>query len=286
MNKKSFTLIELLVVIAIIGILSSLIIARFSNVRDNARIANTLQWSVGQHRLLANDLVGHWNFDDENNRLKDLSLYGNHGLWKNQPGLIPLEKVRDGVLGSGGKSIYFDGSADFIHAVHQSFYNDLFTGGQFTFSVWIKADRSLEGRAIFGTFLDKWSGGTPCIGSRLSMLNDGRMNFELCLTTGHAAMNSSHKNFEQWHHVVGTAIWNGFDTKSRIYVNGLLENSQTSSYPMNDHIRQPINIGWMGYHDYYFPGLIDDVRVYKIALTAEEVSRIYAETKDKYLAKD
>ncbi len=45
MNKKSFTLIELLVVIAIIGILSSLIIARFSNVRESARIANTLQWS-------------------------------------------------------------------------------------------------------------------------------------------------------------------------------------------------------------------------------------------------
>ena len=35
--KKGFTLIELLVVIAIIGILSSLIIVNFANVRKNAR---------------------------------------------------------------------------------------------------------------------------------------------------------------------------------------------------------------------------------------------------------
>jgi prepilin-type N-terminal cleavage/methylation domain-containing protein len=70
MSKKSFTLIELLIVIAIIGILSSLVIARFSNVRDNARIANTLQWSAGIHRTLGANLVGYWPLNGD---LNDLS---------------------------------------------------------------------------------------------------------------------------------------------------------------------------------------------------------------------
>ncbi len=38
MNRKGFTLIELLVVIAILGILVSLILPRFSDVRNNANI--------------------------------------------------------------------------------------------------------------------------------------------------------------------------------------------------------------------------------------------------------
>ena len=76
MDKKSFTLIELLVVIAIIGILSSLVIGRFNNLQERARIANTLQWSAGVHRTLGANLVGHWPLNGD---LNDISGYGING---------------------------------------------------------------------------------------------------------------------------------------------------------------------------------------------------------------
>jgi prepilin-type N-terminal cleavage/methylation domain-containing protein len=106
MNKKSFTLIELLVVIAIIGILSSLVIGRFSDWGENARISNTLQWSAGTHRVLGAHLVGHWPLNEGSEMVaKDVSGYDNHGTMHN---FQESDWDNDGVPGTGDKALGFD----------------------------------------------------------------------------------------------------------------------------------------------------------------------------------
>ena len=81
-----------------------------------------------------------------------------------------------------------------------------------------------------------------------------------------------------------TYVWYG-GSNFHVYLNGRLETSisydghagVSSFYGLVIGKRGGINAG-------YFIGNLKDIRIYDTALTAEEVGRIYAETKDKYLA--
>ncbi|MGI6198362.1 MAG: LamG domain-containing protein [Candidatus Cloacimonadaceae bacterium] len=84
----------------------------------------------------------------------------------------------------------------------------------------------------------------------------------------------------QWIHLVGT--WNGADGVSKIYKNGVLDNSSVKIESMNHTIyyntSYPAMIGNWGYlwgSNYYMIGYIDDVRIYNRALTDAEVSHLY-----------
>src|SRR3990167_187861 len=71
-----------------------------------------------------------------------------------------------------------------------------------------------------------------------------------------------------WTHVVGS-----FDgTTSRVYVNGVLENSGTGRTYTSD--TTALKIGMRDDLGFPFPGLIDEVRVYNRALSASEIKAL------------
>jgi hypothetical protein len=74
----------------------------------------------------------------------------------------------------------------------------------------------------------------------------------------------------KWHHVVG--MRNG--SNWRIYVDGVLENSATGG---TGTLATPwtLQIGHESGSVYWFPGTIDDVRIYNRALSAAEVKQLY-----------
>jgi hypothetical protein len=84
-------------------------------------------------------------------------------------------------------------------------------------------------------------------------------------------------NDGQWHHAVGT--YDG--TQLRLYVDGRLDNSEPA-YGKITSSDQPIYIGQSPdapfRKDRHWNGLIDDVRIYSYAFTAEEVEKLYRET--------
>jgi prepilin-type N-terminal cleavage/methylation domain-containing protein len=256
MNKKSFTLIELLVVIAIIGILSSLVIARFSNVRENARIANTLQWAAGQHRLMGANLIGHWSLNGNTN---DISGYGSTGTLHGTSSFV------DGVQGTGNLSLQFNdgGSLRIPH-------NERIPTSNFTYSFWFKHDTEIAGS--FRNFLWR-EDRQPSLWLRST---DNRVHYSMRHDSLQRDCDSTNEiNPNIWAHIVIQNYWDGSIGYSSIYINGNLENhcSRDSAPDSSD--------------SYVRFGLIDssfyDIRIYDKALTAEEVSRIYTETKDKYL---
>jgi hypothetical protein len=79
-----------------------------------------------------------------------------------------------------------------------------------------------------------------------------------------------------WYYVVGTAD----GTTVNLYVNGLLEG--TTAYGGWQISSQPLTFGkWYSNYDCcHFDGLLDDIRLYRRALGANEVAAIYNQTKD------
>jgi prepilin-type N-terminal cleavage/methylation domain-containing protein len=274
MNKKSFTLIELLVVIAIIGILSSLVIVRFSDVRGDARIANTLQWAAGQHRLMGVNLVGHWPL---NGNLNDISGYGNHGTLFGDP-----EWVLEGVPGVDSYSLSFDAVDDIVDTNFK-----LDGDSSYTMSAWINT--SSITRSYQGILGDWWWRGVS--GNKQIDLGLNNDKIYACITHDSAStslVSNQTISINTWYHITlsydNTLVSNNF----KIFLNGDLE-KQGNAPTTSDIVDYSIRIGmWRvgddGHDSYPFIGLVNDVRIYNIALTVEEISRIYAETKDKYLA--
>jgi prepilin-type N-terminal cleavage/methylation domain-containing protein len=272
MNKKSFTLIELLVVIAIIGILSSLVIARFSNVSDSARIANTLQWSSGVHRVLGANLVGHWPLNGDVN---DISGYGNNGTMHNFEG-EPEDYWVDGVPGTGNQALDFDGVDDYVDCGDNDDLN--MTTTNFTIGVWIKYNgifNQYDGIVYRGV-----SGALDVPSYLISLYNTGwRVRLWNQSASGSTFASGTTLQIGNYYYLVFT--YNHQDVI--LYEDG--EEIRSFEYSQNLNSEQAkLNIG--RYHSsffQYFNGLIADVCIYDTVLTAEEVSRIYAETKDKYL---
>jgi prepilin-type N-terminal cleavage/methylation domain-containing protein len=268
MNKKSFTLIELLIVIAIIGILSSLVISRFSNVRENARISNTLQWSSGIHRLMGSNIIGYWDLNDGtgSTTARDLSGYGNHGTLFGTP-----EWTQGGVSGVG-YSLSFDGSDDYINIDNKfNFRND----DEFTISIWVYPRLDDVSSEIIGKKRgnpNAWVIWYYAIGDRMIFEINGD-------NQKRQQANIFNFQYNKWNFITATYS-KGY---SVIYLNGEFE--QEFDYDDVGHFNNnyDLEIGRSSGGGSEFDGLIDNACIYDTALTAEEVSQIYAETKDKYL---
>jgi prepilin-type N-terminal cleavage/methylation domain-containing protein len=274
MNKKSFTLIELLVVIAIIGILSSLVVARFSNVRDNARIANTLQWAGGVHKLLGANLVGHWPLNEgEGVTIKDISGYGNHGTLGDgvcvNPETDTCPKWVNGVPGAGSASLEFDGVDDYVEA---SYIPEITYNGTFSISFWVYQSSTASQKGL----IIQNSGG-PSDRNGMGIISGGQVSIRYYDGSSYTTKSGATSQ-DQWNHIVG--INDGGALK--IYINGGEKNDTSGGVYL--FITNKFIIGKnTDTTEDFFKGKISDVRIYGTALTAEEVNRIYAETKDKYL---
>ena len=96
--------------------------------------------------------------------------------------------------------------------------------------------------------------------------------FQLVNSNGVSAnvTSSINVNYGQWAHIVG--VYDG--SAVRIYVNGVDRGSAAQSGNIVDYA-QPLYIGASGLPDEFARGLVDEVRVYSVALSAAQVTRIY-----------
>jgi hypothetical protein len=80
----------------------------------------------------------------------------------------------------------------------------------------------------------------------------------------------------QWFHMVGVLTTINNTTKINVYINGTFLQTATIAWPLTTS-EASFGIG----HSYsynYWSGLIDDVRIYNRALSAQEIQAIYSAT--------
>jgi len=196
---------------------------------------------------------------------RDKSRHMNHGTCVNGTDII---QTKEGIC-----ALSFDGVNDYVNCGSDVSLNPT---EAITIEIWAKIDATaMEGKLYApiirrnNTYLlrlDKGSSG----GNFVLFIHD-----ETSWEPG--AYTVSHFAFGVWHHVVGT-----YDRQHvKIYVNGKLKGSsdRTGAMPLN------WNNTVIGFWNVdFFPGLIDEVRIYNRALSLEEVkNNMFASKRYKYM---
>jgi hypothetical protein len=216
---------------------------------------------------LTNGLVGYWTFDGPvtnwaTGKTKDLSGNGNDGS------LGLMSTSSSPTPGKIGQAMTFNGSRNYI-TVSSTLNNSIST--QVSVSAWIKANES------------SFAENTGIINE--AYLGDDTVKFAIAGNTGgnptgvsagfydgswHRVEQSGSIQFAQWQHVVGT--YDG--AKLRIYINGALSATvdDTAGLPPGT---EEWRIGRRWDLPDYFNGVIDDVRIYNRALSAQEIKQLY-----------
>jgi len=216
-------------------------------------------------------LVLHYSFDQAGDRAEDLSGEGNHGT------LHGVKWTQDGKVGGAYE---FDGKTTYI----QREYDDrsaLFAEKvPLSVVAWFRtSSRSPSVQSILGTHYAGRSDGY-CLTIKTGRQWEGNFKGEIECGIGGVLLSKFPVNDGRWHHVVGT--WDR--EQVRLFVDGSLQGSAKASPALPYPNRPPFHVGHIPNAPnvpdsrYYFKGTIDEVLVYKRALSADEVKSLYEGT--------
>ncbi|MHC4504215.1 MAG: LamG-like jellyroll fold domain-containing protein, partial [Planctomycetota bacterium] len=201
-------------------------------------------------------LVGHWTFDSEDNPAGDSSGKGLHGK---------LFGVKWSAKGKVGGALEFAGESGFVDLPDIS---TNFTRG-FTFAVWAYPTAIKD----YARFIDIGNG--PASNNLLFARISRSANLTFEAYQGGRRRELGAKDalaLNSWQHFVGTLDESG---KATIYRDGVVIASGQMPLPQ-DVIRTSNYIGrsnWDG--NQFYQGLMDDLRVYNRALTADEAKALF-----------
>jgi len=207
----------------------------------------------------SSNLVGHWKLDGD---AEDSSEFENDGSVLNGEG----DEYVGGTVGSGSAS--FDGQNDMIQT--DSGHSPQLTG-DYTTSVWIRPDATQKNWAGIYTATNA-SGST----NHWNLQFDNSSQRNVVIYHGgqkwDTGIDLTDVDDGQWHNIV--LVREG--TTMSIYLDGVLKKIGTfNSDPLGsaDHL----NIGGdrTGSTNYLYTGEIDDLRVYNIALSGDELEALF-----------
>jgi prepilin-type N-terminal cleavage/methylation domain-containing protein len=191
-------------------------------------------------------LIGYWNFDEgSGSSTVDQSGSGNSGAWNGTPsgsnGYYSAGKV-------GKWAGAFDGSSDYVFSANVG----LDLNPAWSVALW--AD---------GPALQPANGGLWALGGSNDVQYDNAGDFILYWTTTLATAPIDNNKWDYW-----VATRNG--SVFSFFKNGTLITTQSNSSTTNTN---PFYVGMDA--GLFYSGLVDDVRIYKRALSAAEVQAIY-----------
>ncbi len=212
----------------------------------------------GDAKIDPKSIVGIWLFDEgSGDTAKDSSGNGNDGKLMNDP---------KWVVGKFGKALEFDGKDDYVDCGSDENLNV----NSFTLAVW-----------VFPTSIDASThemiagkGWSATERSYYLSLYQGKA-FISFRDPGNTAQADVQGNTESqkstWYHIAG--IHNQATGKAAIYINGVKENEKTIDYDVMV-TPKPFWIGNMADQTLHFNGIIDDVAIFSVALTEDDIKRI------------
>jgi len=165
------------------------------------------------------------------------------------------------VDGYFGKGLSFDGVDDAVY--FSPIYATTGNTTKFTVVAWIKTSSNLEWQTILGSWGCGWNVLAVHYGKLLYSYYLDRVG--TLYFTGQTYINDN-----KWHMV--TLVYNTFNN-IRLYVDGRFDNNVPTSSSSGGPVGPFYRIGTNGCG--YFPGIIDEVRIYNRALSEEEIKALY-----------
>ncbi len=217
-------------------------------------LQRSLEWAEGANIDLSP--LAHWKLDETTGPTAVDSEGGHDGTWTNGP--TPTPGLIDGGLD-------FDGGNDHIVVPH----DDNLSLTNFTLYAWINPS-ALSGWQVI---LNK---GTTTSAVNYYLATNGDEIGLGFYNAGWVEFNTTNANLvvDDWYQVVAT--YDDANREGRIYLDGeLIHTSTVSSSPLPNS--DNLTIGRSGFGEYW-PGTLDDVRIYDRVLGADEISDLYAES--------
>ena len=215
--------------------------------------------------------VACWKFDEGAGTIAgDSSGNGNTGTLVGAPEWTT--GIREGALS-------FDGVDDFVQVPHSASLG--ITGNAISVGLWMKPTITLDGESHPVNFVGKGMSYVMQLEHDYDtgeLLYNGELTFAVSIEqyANWATVRTTTNVWlaDNWYYIVGT--YDGSTMK--IYVNGVLENSQSQSGVLYSLDENPLGIGshylgdnpWEPWNE-HFTGIIDEVKVYDHAKTADEI---------------
>ncbi len=196
----------------------------------------------------SNGLVGHWKMNVNNGlMLPDLSGNNNHGKLTNM-GSPPTA-----TSGWAGQGLRFDGVNDYV--IHTG---NVVPSGDFTMQAWVKplANGPDSYGAIFISQSQIW----------IAINSTGKLGGTVFGDSIKPVSNVA-ATLGNWYLV--TLVYHSSGTLSNLYVNGVLQTDTLVHTAV--YTGTTVEFGVPASHSRYYNGLIDDVRIYNRALSADEI---------------
>lgn len=219
-------------------------------------------------------MVGYWSFDEGSGNIAyDYSGNNNNGILYNGPQWVD---------GKVGKALSFDGVDDYISI-------PLFNYDEITVGVWFYRNNkdTVRADAIFGGWY--WNSDSQLqqgydlrfyINSDIINFIVNTKNINGNILQKDASYDFDYKSIKNWHCVFG--VYEKLTGQQKLYVNGSLVSTTTHLagniiVPLT--VYSDMRIGYSRVNSGYFPGLIDEVRIYNRALSEAEIKALYNATK-------
>jgi len=225
--------------------------------------------SFANAEITDKSLVLYLPFDEgSGNVVKDLSLYHHDGALMNNP---------KWVKGKFGNALQFDGASSYVDVPRT---DDLDIKGPFTIEAWINLDRLGADAKIVSNRQD-----SPAGGYQVASFTSNKIEVEPrapgggCINRDVAG--GTVLKAGEWYYVAGTSD----DKVANTYVNGKLDRTRACPAPHTATSRFDVNIGRAPdpVHG-YFPGIVDEVRIWNRALSEKELQENMSRSKEQFAA--
>jgi len=247
-KNNKFAKLGLLFITLLIALAS--ISASYSAWTDTITIQGTVN-TLNDYSLLC--LKGYWKFDETSGSIAYDSS------WNSNDGTVYGATWTTGKVNG---ALFFDGTDDYV-----DIGNTLSITTGFTVMAWVNPSSIGIDRQIISKGYD----GTNTQWELKTSTTDGKVDFRKWTAGGPVGVTSTQTlTVGTWVHLAGT-----FDgTTWKIYWNGVLDNSQAGSGP----VETPQNLyigavdhGGLGHPAQYWHGYIDEAKIYSCVLTQEQI---------------